>query len=168
MVDVDGLCREALRARQSSYAPYSRFHVGAALLDEDGKVWKGCNVENCSYGGAICAERTALCKAVSEGCRRFVAIAVCGALAALDAETDASGSANASGRDVFVWPCGICRQFMAEFNVDMLVASVLVPPVVAPANNYDSCLIKYETCKLSELLPRAFTPQALLSPADGC
>ena len=79
-----------------SYVPYSKFSVGAALLGADGKVYTGVNVENASYGATICAERTAVTKAVSEGCRSFVAIAI----------------ASSGGE---AWPCGICRQVLWEF-----------------------------------------------------
>lgn len=82
-----------------AYAPFSKFHVGAALLGKDGKVYTGCNVENSSLGGTICAERTAMCKAISEGCREFEKIMV------VEKNSEA-------------WPCGICRQFMKEFCDD--------------------------------------------------
>ena len=85
-----------------AYAPFSGYHVGAALLGKDGKVYTGVNVENSSYGGAICAERTACVKAVSEGCREFEAIAI--------ATKDGDG-----------FPCGICRQFLYEFATDLVV-----------------------------------------------
>jgi cytidine deaminase len=90
------LLAEARRAREHAYVPYSRFPVGAALLTDDGVVFRGCNVENASYGLTNCAERTALFKAISEGKRRFVALAVI---------ADTSGP---------VAPCGACRQVMAE------------------------------------------------------
>ena len=81
----------ALRARENAYAPYSRFRVGAALECADGTVYTGCNVENAAYGSSICAERTALVKAVSEGRRAFTRLAVAGD----------SGDP--------CWPCGACR-----------------------------------------------------------
>lgn len=90
------LIAEARRAREHAYVPYSRFPVGAALLTDDGAVFRGCNVENASYGLTNCAERTALFKAVSEGKRRFAALAVI---------ADTPGP---------VAPCGACRQVMAE------------------------------------------------------
>lgn len=90
----------AENACKNAYAPYSEFKVGAALLTSDGRVFTGCNVENASYGGAICAERTAAVKAVSEGAVHFSAIAI----------------ANAGGGLTF--PCGICRQFLYEFAED--------------------------------------------------
>ncbi len=89
--------------RKKSYVPYSKFAVGVALLCEDGTVVTGCNVENAAYGSTICAERTALCKAVSEGQTKFTAIAIVG-----------------SGED-FCWPCGACRQMLYEFAPDLRV-----------------------------------------------
>ncbi|MEM0348903.1 MAG: cytidine deaminase [Candidatus Caldarchaeum sp.] len=88
----------AFQALKNSYAPYSRFSVGAALLSADGEVVTGCNVENASYGLSMCAERTAVFKAVSEGLREFEAIAV------------VSSKVNP------VYPCGACRQVLREFN----------------------------------------------------
>lgn len=98
------LIQAANRAREMAYAPYSNFRVGAALLTKSGAVFTGCNVENASYGLCICAERTAVCKAVSEGENQFVAIAV-------------SASPLAS-------PCGACRQFLFEFGDDIEVLSL--------------------------------------------
>ncbi|KAI9483952.1 MAG: cytidine deaminase [Benjaminiella poitrasii] len=92
------LFKLAIEAKETSYSPYSKFRVGAALLAEDGTFFKGCNVENASYGAAICAERTAYVKAVSEGHQKFRALAV---------STDQAD---------FVSPCGICRQFISEFS----------------------------------------------------
>lgn len=97
------LMAQAEQARRSSYAPYSRFAVGAALLTRSGRVVLGCNVENSSFGLACCAERTAVFKAVSEGDREFEAIAV---------------SAGA-GRGAA--PCGACRQVLHEFAPEMWV-----------------------------------------------
>ena len=87
----------AIAARQAAYAPYSGFKVGAALLGKSGRIYQGCNVENVAYGSSICAERTALVKAVSQGEREFVAIAIV-----------------ADTKDP-VAPCGACRQVLAEF-----------------------------------------------------
>ena len=97
------LVQMALDMRQNSYAPYSDFRVGAALECEDGTVYGGCNVENAAYGSSICAERTALVKAVSEGKRRFVRLAVAGD------STD------------YCWPCGACRQMLREFGVELQI-----------------------------------------------
>ena len=93
------LYRQAVEMIPLAYAPFSKFKVGAALLGKDGKVYTGVNVENSSFGGTICAERTAFVKAISEGCMEFEAIAV----------VSSDGEA---------WPCGICRQFMKEFCED--------------------------------------------------
>jgi len=98
------LLARAREARTHAYAPYSRFPVGAALLTEDGEVFAGCNVENASFGLTICAERVALQKAVSEGRRRFRAIAVTG-----------------PEDDVPLAPCGACRQVLYEFGADLAV-----------------------------------------------
>ncbi len=95
----------ATTATANAYAPFSGFRVGAALLADSGKVYTGVNVENSSYGASICAERTAFVKAISEGERKFTAIAI----AALAEEPVES------------LPCGICRQFMYEFSPDIYV-----------------------------------------------
>ena len=88
---------------ERAYVPYSHFPVGVALLCEDGTVFTGCNVENAAYGSCICAERTALVKAVSEGRRDFVKLAVVG-----------------RGED-YCWPCGACRQMLFEFAPQLTV-----------------------------------------------
>ena len=93
----------ALDARKNAYAPYSRFHVGAALECEDGTVYTGCNIENASFPCGICAERTAATKAISEGNRAFRRIAIAGSSKALCA------------------PCGLCRQFLYEFAPNLTV-----------------------------------------------
>ena len=100
MTDME-LIGAALEAMKSAYAPYSDFFVGAALLCEGGEVYTGCNIENASYGATVCAERTAIFRAVSEGKKKHMGIAVVGG----------------KGGDVraFCAPCGICRQVMAEF-----------------------------------------------------
>ncbi len=100
------LIETAIKMTASSYAPYSHFHVGAALLAKDGSVFTGCNIENAAYGPSNCAERTAIFKAVSEGVRSFEAIAIAG------------GAENEKGEPVikdFCPPCGVCRQVMSEF-----------------------------------------------------
>ena len=86
-----------------AYVPYSHFPVGAVLEGADGVLYTGCNVENAAYGSALCAERTALVKAISEGCRTFIRLAVV---------------ANSSE---FCWPCGACRQMLYEFAPDLTV-----------------------------------------------
>ena len=95
------LIAQAIEARKRAYSPYSHYKVGAALLGKSGKVYLGCNVENASYGHTVCAERTAVLKAVSEGEREFEAIAVV---------TGNGGS-----------PCGACRQVMAEFAPELTI-----------------------------------------------
>ncbi len=102
MISDQQLLEMAVEAMHKAYAPYSGYQVGACLLSEDGRTFTGCNIENASYGGTICAERCAVCKAVSEGATRFTAIAVVG-----------SGSV--------AWPCGICRQVLNEFSDGMRV-----------------------------------------------
>lgn len=99
--DYESLINKALLARKFSYSPYSHFQVGAALLCMDGTVFTGCNIENRAYGPTNCAERTAFFKAVSEGKREFRAIAIVG---------------GAEGQQPdWCYPCGVCRQVMAEF-----------------------------------------------------
>ncbi|KAI8377090.1 cytidine deaminase [Choanephora cucurbitarum] len=124
--DQSKLFELALDAKNASYSPYSKFRVGAALLTEDGTFFKGCNVENASYGGAICAERTAYVKAVSEGHRKFRALAV---------STD---------QEECISPCGICRQFISEFGPREM-------PVYLLNTNGE-----YKAVTVAELLPFAF------------
>lgn len=97
---ITNLLKCCIKAKEYSYSPYSKFRVGAALLTDTGEIIDGCNVENASYGLSICAERTALVKAVSMGFRKFPAIAVTADL------------------DEFVSPCGACRQFIVEFGLE--------------------------------------------------
>ncbi len=120
----------AKEARKNAYAPYSKFKVGAALLTKSGKVFTGCNVENSSFGASMCAERVAVFKAVSEGEREFKAIAVV---------TDTDDPA---------MPCGMCRQVLSEFSMDIKVY----------AANLDG---KVKTTTLRDLLPYAFTKEDL-------
>lgn len=126
------LCALAKQALQNAYAPYSGFAVGAALLCDDGSVYTGCNIENAAFTPTVCAERTALFKAVSEGKRRFAALAVA------SAKTDGGAAAFP--------PCGVCRQALAEFcKPDM-------PVYVCEKEN------GVRTFTLGALLPFAFTP----------
>ena len=121
----------AINMKQRAYVPYSNFHVGAALLCENGTVSTGCNVENAAYGVCICGEQTAIVKAVSEGHRKFKAIAIAG---------DTEGPC---------LPCGACRQIMSEFATrDMPVLCVGISG-------------KYASYTLGELLPHSFGPADL-------
>ena len=114
IMSLYNLPKLAKEASKKAYAPMSKFKVGAALLCKDGTVFTGCNIENSSLGATICAERTAMAKAISEGHKDFEALAV----------TE--------------WPCGICRQFMYEFNPNLTI------------------YCKGETKTLKELLPKGF------------
>ncbi|HLW59311.1 MAG TPA: cytidine deaminase [bacterium] len=105
------LVRAAARARRRAYAPYSQFPVGAAVLSADGSVYVGCNVENSSYGLALCAERVAIHTAVANGRRRLIAVAVVGPTG------------------ITLTPCGACRQVMEEFGVQSII---LASPRGAP------------------------------------
>lgn len=130
------LALSAINAMKKSYAPYSGFNVGAALLTKSGKVFTGCNIENASFTPTVCAERTAFFKAISEGEREFSVIAVVG------------------GKDGvptgFAEPCGVCRQAMREFCED----------------DFEIIFVKdkntLEKHTLSELLPNSFKPDNLL------
>lgn len=121
----------AFKMLNLSYVPYSNFPVGAAILCSDGSVFTGCNIENAAYGSTICAERTALVKAVSEGHRDDLEkIAVVG---------------NSSD---YCWPCGACRQMLYEFNPNLTV-------LVANGTH------DFVSLKLCELLPHGFGPKSL-------
>ena len=134
------LVKEAFKARQGSYSPYSRFQVGAALMTADGQIFTGANIENASYGATICAERTAAVKAAFSGARSFVAIAVVGS-------QEGAGDEDMA----YAYPCGICRQFLREFlpqEDDMLV-------LVAKSSD------QYLETTLNTLLPQSFGPSDL-------
>ncbi len=130
------LCRRAIEAKGQAYAPYSGFCVGAALLTASGNVYTGCNIESASYTPTICAERTAVFKAVSEGEREFSMLAIVGG----------------KGNEISpaTPPCGVCRQVLAEFcSADF--------PILLVKNETD-----FDTCTLGELLPLAFGPGMLI------
>ena len=129
------LGRLALKARKNAYAPYSHFAVGAALLTKNGKVYTGCNIENAAFSPTSCGERTAFFKAVSEGEREFLAIAVAGGRTGENPENPCP-------------PCGVCRQVLREFapNIEII------------------CLNgagEERTFTLEELLPHSFGPEYL-------
>lgn len=124
------LIKFAIQAANNSYSPYSNFKVGAALLTEDNKVFLGCNIENSSYSPSNCAERTAFFKAISEGHKKFKAIAIV-------------GGANGDFKD-FCAPCGVCRQVMSEFcDKDFII-------YLGNKN------LEYKKYTLEELLPHSF------------
>lgn len=127
------LCSLAVNVMSNAYVPYSNYRVGAALLTKSGKIYTGCNIENASYSPTVCAERTAIFKAVSEGEREFVKIAV-------------AGGKNGEISGEFP-PCGVCRQVMAEFcdsDFEILVV------------NGENSFTVY---KLSDILPYSFNPE---------
>jgi cytidine deaminase len=131
------LVRAAIRAGRQAHAPYSGYRVGAALLAADGRVFTGCNVENASYGLTLCAERAAVCAAVAAGARRFTALAV-----------TASGAA-------VPFPCGACRQVLAEFcpaEMPVHVARAAKPRAI-------------RTLTMAELLPHGFRLRPQRRPA---
>lgn len=125
------LIKTALEYRERAYIPYSNFKVGAAVLFDSGKVYGGCNIENASFGATNCAERTAIFKGISEGEKEIKALAVVGDL------------------NSYTYPCGICRQVIAEFG-SMDVKVIL-------AKNEDDYIVK----DLCEVLPGAFTKKDL-------
>jgi len=133
---IPELIEKAIDMRNYSYAPYSNFRVGAALLAKDGKIFGGCNIENAAYGPSNCAERTAFFKAVSEGVREFTAIAIAGG--------------PEEGIVDFCAPCGVCRQVMAEFCDKDSFLIILAKSVS-----------EYEVYTLSELFPKSFSPRDL-------
>lgn len=129
------LIEAALKASKAAYAPYSHYHVGAALLAANGQVFTGCNIENASFGATNCGERTAIFKAVSEGIKEFRAIAITGGMEGADKEHTFSD---------YAFPCGICRQVMSEFcDKDFII---LVAKSVED----------YQEFTLGDLLPHSF------------
>ena len=130
--DIQKLISEAYEAQKQSYAPYSGFHAGAALLTAEGRIYRGCNIENAAYSPTNCAERTAFFKAVSEGERNFTAIAIVGS------------------REEYLPPCGGCRQVMQEFCDGEAFQIILAK------SRKD-----YITYCLKELLPGAFSKKMI-------
>ncbi len=127
----------SMEARNYSYCPYSGYSVGAALLCESGRIVVGSNIENASYSATVCAERTAFFKAVSEGEKKFTAIAI-------------SGGPKDMESDDFAYPCGICRQVMREF-CDEETFKIFV---VKSESEFEEYLLK-------DLLPKSFGPNNL-------
>ena len=129
--EIQELIGTAIGQLAYSYAPYSGFRVGAALLAQNGRVYTGCNIENAAYGPSNCAERTAFFKAVSEGVRQFRAICVVG---------------GPGGRlDAYTPPCGVCRQVMMEFCQPEEFEIILATGIK-----------DYKVYTLKELLPQGF------------
>ncbi len=124
------LINAALEGQKEAYAPYSKFRVGAAVLGEDGVIYKGCNIENASYGLTVCGERTAIFNMVAAGCKTFVALSV----VAADEPGDSA-------------PCGACRQVIAEFCKDLNSTPIIVAGKNGAYNEYTPI----------ELMPHAFT-----------
>ena len=131
-ISYEELVKEAYEAKKNAYVPYSGFHVGAALLTKSGEVYRGCNIENAAYSPTNCAERTAFFKAVSEGEREFLAIAIAG------------------DTGDYLFPCGVCRQVMAEF------CNPVEFEIIVSASSK-----KYKVFKLEELLPGVFSSRDL-------
>ena len=138
-MDEISLIRQAFSARQNAYAPYSGFTVGAALLCVDGTIYTGANIENAAYSPSLCAERVAFAKAINAGKRSFTSIAVVGGKAELG-----------EGQIDLFYPCGVCRQWMAEFCQEDFTIIV--------ASSED----KFGVYSLKELLPYCFSPKNLL------
>jgi len=130
-MDYDLLVKKAAEAKEKAYAPYSGFRVGAAVLTADGRIYTGCNVENSSFGATICAERTAVVKAVSDGKTEIAAIAV------------------TSDSEQYTFPCGICRQVISEFGSDET-------KIICSNKNG-----QYKIYNLKDILPHAFTGEDL-------
>ncbi|XP_018804931.1 PREDICTED: cytidine deaminase-like [Bactrocera latifrons] len=130
--DAQELIRAAIEARRMAYCPYSKFQVGAAIQTGDGSIYTGCNIENGAYPAGICAERTAACKAVSDGKRDFVACAVV-----------------AQQESGFTTPCGVCRQFLAEFAMQRDFPLYCAKPACPP--------LHVLVTSIRDLLPRSFS-----------
>lgn len=138
-IDKKLLIKKALQAQKNSYSPYSNFCVGAGLLAKNGEIFTGCNIESVSFTPTICAERTAISKAVSEGVNEFIAIAIVGKK--VDELEENIG---------YISPCGVCRQVMIEF-CDKDFKIIL-------ARNEDD----FKEYTLDEIMPIYFSPKELL------
>ena len=123
---MSDIITKAVEAKEKSYSPYSNFKVGACIEGDNGKLYSGCNIESVSFTPTICAERNAIGQAVMDGCKTFKRVAI------------------ACSGDGFAWPCGVCRQMLAEFGLDMIVI------VVDKEGNTKSRMLR-------DLLPEAFT-----------
>lgn len=136
-IPVQELIKSAIDARKKAYAPYSGYQVGAAVLTSELRIYTGCNIENAAYSSGICAERTAISKAVSEGWRKLKAIAI-------------AGSPDGDTISQFAFPCGMCRQVIREFS-DPTKFFVIVAKSIQD----------YKVYLLDQLLPESFGPENL-------
>ena len=137
VIDWSALEAAAIAARRRAYAPYSRYHVGAAVLADDGAIHGGCNVENATYGATICAERTAVVSMVAAGGRRVRAVVV------VTAGPEAGS------------PCGVCRQVLAEFCDEAPVTMIAVDDAER--------VVDRKTSTVNTLLPGAFRGDVVLN-----
>ena len=134
-IPIKEMIKVAMEARKKAYAPYSHYQVGASLLTNELRIYTGCNIENAAYGPSLCAERTAIAKAVSEGWRKWKAIAVI-------------GGPEGEVPQQFAYPCGICRQVMQEFaDPDEFI-------VIVAKSTQD-----YKVHLFRELFPEGFGPE---------
>ncbi len=127
---IQNLCNEAKKASQNAHAPYSNFHVGAALIAKDGKVYHGCNVESSSYGLTICAERNAIASAVVHGEKEFQALAIYSSVGAA--------------------PCGACRQVIWDICRDIPIYSIDKNGEIATYTSAEILPIPFDETKLEE------------------
>ena len=131
-IDWNELTRAATEVRERAYAPYSRYHVGAAILGGSGRIYAGCNVENASYGLSLCAERSAIAQMIAAG------------------EKDPRACVVITPGPIIGTPCGMCRQTLAEFAADLPILLCVADGAVAPVET-----------SIAELLPDAFGANAL-------
>ena len=131
MINYELLIKKAFEAQKNSYAPYSKFNVGASVLTKKGNIYCGANIENSSYPAGLCAERVAVSKAISEGEKEILAVCI-----------------TCSKKDGYAYPCGVCRQFLSEFNNQMEI-------IVATSEK------EFKVFELNELLPHCFDKDAL-------
>jgi cytidine deaminase len=132
-IDWEELTRAAAEVQKRAYAPYSRYHVGAAVLGGSGRIYAGCNVENASYGLALCAERSAIAQMIAA------------------ADKDPRACVVITPGPIIGTPCGMCRQTLAEFAADLPILLCVADAAVAPVET-----------TLRALLPDAFGANALV------
>ena len=130
-INYKQLIKASFDAQKNSYAPYSKFCVGASLLCKSGKIYTGANIENASYPAGICAERSAFCEAICDGEKQFEALCI-----------------TCSNPDTYAYPCGVCRQFISEFSTSIKI-------IVAKSQS------DYKEFTLNDLLPHNFNSDSL-------